>query len=705
MIYLRQSTASQEIPLGYFLDSADGNTEETGLTIANTDIKLWKAGATTLANKNSGGATHISNGIYYAVLDATDTDTLGSMVVFVHVAGALAIRLECVVLAANVYDSMIAASDNLQIDLVQAGGSAISQSGGLLNANVTQISGDSTAADNFETMLDGTGGQTLSLGQLNIVNSAGSAIVASSTGGNGHGIAASGNGSGEGISATGGTTGHGMELIGGATSGNGLTTTATAGNSHGILATGQGSGEGASLLGGATGHGLEATGGASSGNGINAAASAGNGHGLNVAGQGSGHGLNATGGATGNGIDANGGATSGDGINAAATTSGDGMQLAGLGAANNGLKITSGSSSGISATGGSNGDGMSLVGAGFGSGLGATGGSSSGSGINATGGSTNGNGINASSPGSGAGFRASSITGNGATLVAGGNGHGMSTAGAGSGHGLNATGGATGNGIDANGGATSGNGIDAAAPTLGDGMQLAGAGGGLDLDATVNEFTQAAMAQFFTTDSGQTYGTSVAGSVVKEIADNAGGGGLSQQDVRDAMKLAPTAGAPDGGSIDDMIATVETNTQNIETDTQDIQARLPAALVSGRMDSSVGEMQAAALGQFFTVDSGETFGTTVAGSVVRETAANATVASIGSSVLNDIADAILRRDWTAVAAPASRSVMNALRAIRNRVALAAGTMTVYQEDDATPAFTATVMTDAAADPITEIDPT
>jgi hypothetical protein len=114
-IYLKQSTASQEIPLGYFVDSGDGNTEETGLTIANTDIKLWKAGATTLANKNSGGATHISNGIYYAVLDATDTNTLGSLVIFVHVSGALAIRLECVVLAANVYDSLIGAADNLQV--------------------------------------------------------------------------------------------------------------------------------------------------------------------------------------------------------------------------------------------------------------------------------------------------------------------------------------------------------------------------------------------------------------------------------------------------------------------------------------------------------------------------------------------------------------------------------------------------------------
>lgn len=105
-LYLRQSTASQEVPLGYFVDSTDGNTEETALTVNNTDIKIWKTGATTLANKNSGGGTHISNGIYYIVLDATDTDTIGSLVIFCHITGALAVRVECVVLDEAVYDEL-----------------------------------------------------------------------------------------------------------------------------------------------------------------------------------------------------------------------------------------------------------------------------------------------------------------------------------------------------------------------------------------------------------------------------------------------------------------------------------------------------------------------------------------------------------------------------------------------------------------------
>lgn len=104
---LRAATASQEISLGVFVDETDGFTAEAGLSIANTDIKLHKAGATTLASKNSGGATNISGGTYYAVLDATDTDTVGNLTVLVHKAGARPVVKEFVVLPNNVYDSLV----------------------------------------------------------------------------------------------------------------------------------------------------------------------------------------------------------------------------------------------------------------------------------------------------------------------------------------------------------------------------------------------------------------------------------------------------------------------------------------------------------------------------------------------------------------------------------------------------------------------
>ena len=116
-MWLRQSSASQEILLGRFLDSTDGNTEETALSIANTDIKLWVEGATTLASKNSGGATHIANGLYYAVLDATDTGTLGKLEVHCHPTGALAVMRTFMVLPAMIYDALVLGTDRLDTNI------------------------------------------------------------------------------------------------------------------------------------------------------------------------------------------------------------------------------------------------------------------------------------------------------------------------------------------------------------------------------------------------------------------------------------------------------------------------------------------------------------------------------------------------------------------------------------------------------------
>ena len=124
-IFLKYNTASQEVLLGPFLDDTDGKTAETGLTIANTDIKIWKNGGTTESSKNSGGATHIASGRYYAVLDATDTNTVGPLMINVAVAGALPVRLECLVLPALVFDSLISGSDNLQVDAVQMSGTTL----------------------------------------------------------------------------------------------------------------------------------------------------------------------------------------------------------------------------------------------------------------------------------------------------------------------------------------------------------------------------------------------------------------------------------------------------------------------------------------------------------------------------------------------------------------------------------------------------
>ena len=64
------------------------------------------------------------------------------------------------------------------------------------------------------------------------------------------------------------------------------------------------------------------------------------------------------------------------------------------------------------------------------------------------------------------------------------------------------------------------------------------------------------------------------------------------------------------------------------------------------------------------------------------------------------ADELLTRDWSSVATPASRSVLNALRQLRNKWTISGTTLTVYEEDGSTTAFTATLTTAASGDIIT-----
>ena len=109
MLYLKQSTASQSVLIGPFVDSTDGDTAETGLTIANTDIRLSKNGA-NMAAKASGGGTHDEAGWYTITLDATDTDTVGRLQVSVKVAGARPVWAAFQVVEEAVYVNMYAAS-------------------------------------------------------------------------------------------------------------------------------------------------------------------------------------------------------------------------------------------------------------------------------------------------------------------------------------------------------------------------------------------------------------------------------------------------------------------------------------------------------------------------------------------------------------------------------------------------------------------
>ena len=132
--YLKQSTAAT-IVLGPFVDSADGDTAETSLTIAQADVRLSKNGGAFAQVGESTSASHMEAGNYSKALNTTDTGTAGILTVAVKPTGALRVRQEYAVLPANVYDSMFS-TDLLQVDLTQIGGAAVSTSTAQLGVNV-----------------------------------------------------------------------------------------------------------------------------------------------------------------------------------------------------------------------------------------------------------------------------------------------------------------------------------------------------------------------------------------------------------------------------------------------------------------------------------------------------------------------------------------------------------------------------------------
>jgi hypothetical protein len=149
MHYLKQSTAVTVVA-GPFVDDTDGKTAETGLTISQGDCLLWKEGGTTLAAKNeSTSATHRSNGLYTVPLDATDTNTLGVLHLSINESGALPVRHDFTVLAAQQYNSLIAASDKLQVDAVEINSSTTAAAQQAILATVCPSGTAKTAGGSF----------------------------------------------------------------------------------------------------------------------------------------------------------------------------------------------------------------------------------------------------------------------------------------------------------------------------------------------------------------------------------------------------------------------------------------------------------------------------------------------------------------------------------------------------------------------------
>lgn len=106
-LILRQSTAV-DVLIGPFLDDTDGSTAETA---ESPSVKLSKNGQTLAAKSDVTTPVHDADGYYNCELDATDTNTVGTLVLTVAAsAEALPVRHEFQVVEEAVYDDLFAAS-------------------------------------------------------------------------------------------------------------------------------------------------------------------------------------------------------------------------------------------------------------------------------------------------------------------------------------------------------------------------------------------------------------------------------------------------------------------------------------------------------------------------------------------------------------------------------------------------------------------
>lgn len=159
-------------------------------------------------------------------------------------------------------------------------------------------------------------------------------------------------------------------------------------------------------------------------------------------------------------------------------------------------------------------------------------------------------------------------------------------------------------------------------------------------------------------------------------------------------------GAPAGASVSADVAAVKSDTAAILVDTgTTLDARIPAALVGGRMDSSVGAMAANTVTATAIAADAITAAKIATGAIDAD--------ALATDAINEIADGFLDRDMSTGADNGSTTVRTprqALRFLRNKWSISGTTLTVTKEDDATTSWSSTITTNASAEPITANDP-
>jgi len=118
-IKLVQNTAI-DVAVGPFLDATDGVTAETALTISQADVRLKKNAAAWAQKTQTSSCTHEENGWYECSLDTTDTNTIGTLVLAVNEAGAVPVWIYFEVIPIASHDLLVGGDVSSTADITAA---------------------------------------------------------------------------------------------------------------------------------------------------------------------------------------------------------------------------------------------------------------------------------------------------------------------------------------------------------------------------------------------------------------------------------------------------------------------------------------------------------------------------------------------------------------------------------------------------------
>jgi hypothetical protein len=254
------------------------------------------------------------------------------------------------------------------------------------------------------------------------------------------------------------------------------------------------------------------------------------------------------------------------------------------------------------------------------------------------------------------------------------------------------------------------------------------ASGAIDAAAVAADTWQELIEAMFTYNATADYAGATAGSIVKEIADNAGGSSLTAADIADAVWDEILSGHAISGSTGEALGAAGGAGDPWIT-------VLPGSYSAGQAGYILGTYLDAAMSTRSTYSGADTSGTTTLLSRLTATRAgyldnlSGGAVALASSILNaaglrsalglasanldtqlgdlptanENADALLNRN-VAGGSSSGRLVKEALYFLRNKWTSIGGTLTVYGTDDTTSAWTA-LLTQGPGDPVSAVDPT